>query len=125
MSCQLDFSGLFAEGFGRAIGENAEQLHVSPCHRHIPTHGGACIDLSFYLHCALVSRLAQCFTSECNCSSCPQAYFKPQAKSWRYMAVPHWNDAIEDALALFARKKYMSFAPALVQVRVLQLNRGA
>ena len=29
MGCQLKFSGLYAEGFGRAIGENAEQLHVS------------------------------------------------------------------------------------------------
>ena len=29
MRCQLQYSGLYAEGFGRAIGENAEQLHVS------------------------------------------------------------------------------------------------
>ena len=33
ISCQLDFSGLYAEGFGRAIGENAEQLHVSLMYR--------------------------------------------------------------------------------------------
>ena len=28
MSCQLKFSSMFAENLGRAIGENAEQLHV-------------------------------------------------------------------------------------------------
>ena len=29
IDCQLKFSALYAKGFGRAIGENAEQLHVS------------------------------------------------------------------------------------------------
>ena len=29
MGCQLKFSVLYAEGFGRAIGEKAEQLRVS------------------------------------------------------------------------------------------------
>ena len=36
MKCQLKFSGLYAQGFGRAIGENAEQLHVSPTRADTP-----------------------------------------------------------------------------------------
>ena len=32
------------------------------------------------------------------------------------MALPHWNEALEDALALFAAKKYLAFPRALVQV---------
>ena len=38
ISCQLGFSGLYAEGFGRAIGENAEQLHVSHA-SNVTSHG--------------------------------------------------------------------------------------
>ena len=48
-----------------------------------------------------------------------QAYLKAQAKSWRYQAVPHWQDAIEDALVLFARSKAFSFPKTLVQVMAL------
>ena len=56
----------------------------------------------------------------------PQAYLKPQAKCWRYQAAPHWHpagqhwqDAIEDALVLFARSKALSFPKTLVQVMAL------
>ena len=47
IGCQLDFSGLYAEGFGRAIGENAEQLHVSPYKKVVLVLQRPCFGLSF------------------------------------------------------------------------------
>ena len=57
MACQLKFSALYAEDFGRAIGENAEQLHVSLDHaRPLATPNIAMPRLSSMLvHCTLVS----------------------------------------------------------------------
>ena len=53
-----------------------------------------------------------------------QAFFKPQAKSLRYMALPHWQDAVEDALTLYARRKAHSFAPTLAQVHKQHLSQA-
>ncbi|BDA51460.1 hypothetical protein COCOBI_19-0150 [Coccomyxa sp. Obi] len=70
LDCQLKYKAMFAEGLGRAIGENAEQLH---------------------------------------------AFLKPLAKSLRYMALPNWHDFLDDAIGVFALRKFRGFAEGLVK----------
>ena len=51
-----------------------------------------------------------------------QAYFKSQAKSWRFQALPHWQDGIEDSLGLFAKGKAAAFPKSLAQVQIVPLD---
>ena len=53
-----------------------------------------------------------------------QAFFKPQAKAFRYMALPHYYDNLEDSIRYFATGKYKGFPPALKQVLLQHVLRS-
>lgn len=50
-----------------------------------------------------------------------QAFFKPLAKSLRYMALPNWHDCLDDAVGEFARRKREGFPELLDKARSCSL----
>lgn len=111
---------MFGEGLGRAIGENAEQLHV-----RIHKSGLEAEVKAQSLIAPLLDPLLQVFAQVQdwavmkNCiSGCMQAFLKPLAKSLRYMALPNWHDGLDDAIGEFALRKREGFADHLCKVRL-------